>query len=295
VVAALSFIKLLSFACRYTINLLCIALSDYNTTMRLFIYILMSISAVACSVVKHTSHTATGFNNNPVVAHRGAWENAKHPQNSIASLKEAIQLDCAGSEFDVHMTADDSLVICHDDTYAGMVIEKSSFAQLAAKPLPNGERIPTLQEYLTAGMSQQKTRLVLEIKKSIISPGRTLQLTERCVQLVKQLRAQQWIVYISFDYPACKKIRALDEQANIQYLEGDQPPAQLKADKINGLDYHYSVFKKHPEWITEARRLGLDLNTWTVNTEADLQFFLQQKFNFITTNQPELLFKLLGK
>ncbi|MBK9678989.1 MAG: hypothetical protein IPO69_08985 [Saprospiraceae bacterium] len=32
-------------------------------------------------------------------------------KNSIAALRHAIDLGCVGSEFDVHMTADDSLII----------------------------------------------------------------------------------------------------------------------------------------------------------------------------------------
>lgn len=237
----------------------------------------------------------SSFNNNVVVAHRGAWKTNHLPENSIASLKEAIRIGCTGSEFDVHLTADDSLVVCHDDSYQGMVIEKSTFAQLATKSLANGERIPTLREYLTTGQSQNKTRLVLEIKKSIINDNRTLVLTQKCVDLVRDLKAQNLIVYISFDYPACLKVRELDKNANIQYLTGDIAPDKIKTDKLNGIDYHFSIYQKHPEWIEEARKLKLDLNVWTVNKKEDLQFFLDKKFDFITTNEPELLFSLIGK
>ncbi|HQG57143.1 MAG TPA: glycerophosphodiester phosphodiesterase family protein, partial [Bacteroidales bacterium] len=45
-----------------------------------------------------------------VIAHRGAWKKNGHPQNSIASLRNAIELKVDGSEFDVRITSDDSLV-----------------------------------------------------------------------------------------------------------------------------------------------------------------------------------------
>ena len=48
------------------------------------------------------------FAQNPVVAHRGAFKSKKLPENSIASLQEAIRLQCSGSEFDVRMSVDDS-------------------------------------------------------------------------------------------------------------------------------------------------------------------------------------------
>ena len=108
------------------------------------------------------------------------------------------------------------------------------------------------------------------------------------------MQAQNIVVYISFDYDACLKVRALDKRANIEYLNGDIAPEKIKADNLNGIDYNLSVFTKHPEWITEAKTLNIDLNVWTVNNKEDLQFFLNHKFDLITTNEPELLFSLIG-
>ena len=58
---------------------------------------------------------------------------------------------------------------------------------------------------------------------------------------------------------------------------------------VTGLDYHYLVFKKYPEWIAEAKQLHLVLNVWTVNKEEDIDYFLEQGFDQITTNEPELV------
>jgi glycerophosphoryl diester phosphodiesterase len=49
------------------------------------------------------------------------------------------------------------------------------------------------------------------------------------------------------------------------------------------------VFEKHPDWVTEAKQLGLVLNAWTVNDAAKMDELLQLGFDFITTNEPELL------
>ncbi|BAV04697.1 glycerophosphoryl diester phosphodiesterase [Filimonas lacunae] len=229
------------------------------------------------------------FESNIIVAHRGAWKKNSLPQNSIASLQHAIELQCTGSEFDVHMTADDSLVINHDPEFAGKTIEKSTYAELTATVLSNGEKLPTLREYLLAGKQQKTTRLVLEIKPSVISKERSLQLTDKVMQLVKDLQVSPWIVYISFDYDVVKKVHALNPNAPVQYLEGNKTPAELKADGITGADYHYSVFQKHPEWIKEAKELGIVLNAWTVNDANIMDWLLENKFDFITTNEPELL------
>ncbi|WP_379086688.1 glycerophosphodiester phosphodiesterase family protein [Pedobacter sp. UC225_65] len=103
----------------------------------------------------------TSWNKNQVIAHRGAWKKNNLPENSIASLKEAFRLNCFGSEFDIHMTLDSVMVVNHDATFLGIPIAKSTYQQLLAKKLPNGESIPTLESYLKTGMTQKKTKLIL--------------------------------------------------------------------------------------------------------------------------------------
>ncbi len=232
------------------------------------------------------------FADNVVVAHRGAFKKNKLPENSIAGLKEAIRLQCTGSEFDVRMTADDSLIVNHDPHFNKLEVEKSTYAQLQQFTLSNGEPLPTLQQYLEAGLQNNSTtRLVLELKPSGISKERAKQSAEKAVQIVKRLKAEAMIVYISFDYDILLKIRELDATASLQYLEGNKSPAQLKADKIDGADYHFTVFQKHPEWIAEAKQHGIVLNAWTVNDAETMDWLLRSGFQFITTNEPELLFE----
>jgi glycerophosphoryl diester phosphodiesterase len=114
-------------------------------------------------------------------------------------------------------------------------------------------------------------------------------MAEKTLQLAKNLNAEQIMVYISFDYDILKKIEELDSEAHTQYLEGNKTPEELKADGIDGADYHFSVFKKNPEWIESAKKNGIALNAWTVNDPADMDWLLQKGFDFITTNEPELL------
>lgn len=238
-------------------------------------------------------NTSMSFAENNVVAHRGAFKKNGFPENSIASLKEAIRLGCTGSEFDVRMTADDSLVINHDPHHNGLEIEKTDFATLRRFPLANGEPIPTLRSYLLAGMDHnKKTRLVIEIKPSGVSKERAKIIVGKVWQLVTELNANAWVVYISFDYDMLKELRRLDPSANLQFLDGNIAPAQLKADGINGADYHFSVFKKNPQWIKEAKENGIALNAWTVNDTETLQWLIKEGFDFITTNEPELLLQL---
>lgn len=233
--------------------------------------------------------------NNPVVAHRGAWKKNNLPQNSINSLRNAIILKCSGSEFDVRMTADDSLVINHDPEFNGHTIEKTNYAQLAVYRLSNGERIPTLWQYLRAGMeNNQSTKLVCEIKPSGISKERGKAIAGKVLEMVHTLGADQMVTYISFDYDILKEIVALSPGTTTQYLEGNKSPDQLKEDGITGADYYYTVFKEHPDWIAGAKKNGITLNAWTVNDASEMDWLIANEFDFITTNEPELLFERIA-
>lgn len=233
------------------------------------------------------------FHKNQVVAHRGAWKQLGTTENSITALVQAVRLGCAGSEFDVQMTADDSLVINHDAHYADKTIEEHSFATLAATSLSNGEPFPTLRNYLQAGLKQTGTKLVVEIKPTSKGKDRAFLRAQKVVELVHELGAQAWVSYISFDYDILLAIKQLDPSASLQYLNGEKSPEQLQAAGIDGLDYHFSVFQKNENWIRDAQQRGMITNVWTVNNEEQMRYFLNKKFDLITTNEPELLFQLL--
>ena len=235
------------------------------------------------------------FVKNKVIAHRGAWKNTSSPENSVAALKHAISQGCEGSEFDVHLSADSKIFVNHDATIQNIAIEKTPSEALSLIKLSNGEGLPTLEDFLHEGMTQNKTKLILELKPSAISKERGIALSHKVLEIVEQFKAQGWVDYISFDYDICKEIIKIAPYAKVSYLKGDIAPAELAKDKLYGLDYHYSVFKKNPAWIKEAHQHKLTVNVWTVNTDADMDWLLKEKVDFITTNEPELLLKKIAK
>ncbi len=230
---------------------------------------------------------------NPVIAHRGAWKQKYFPQNSIASLQEAINLKCGGSEFDVHLTADDVLVVNHDYLFYGLDIEKSTYEELVTKKHPNGESIPTAEEYLKKGLKQNYTRLVFELKASEISKSRTIKVAEMSVDLVRRLDKKGFVEFISFDYDAVKKIKELLPKVEVAYLNGNIAPQQIKNDGLCGIDYQIPIYKKNPTWINDAQQQGLSVNVWTVNKKEDMHYFIDEGADYITTDFPEILFDVL--
>lgn len=262
--------------------------------MRFIFILFVFLSLNACK----STNIGDGFEfaDNPVIAHRGAWKNKNLPENSIASLKEAIRLGCTGSEFDVRMTVDYVLIVTHDPHYNGLEIEESTYLELAQKPLSNGESLPTLKNYLLAGMENNPgTGLVCEIKPSKIK-GRNTVMAEKVLELVQELYANKYIsYYISFSDELLKRIIDIDSNVKTQYLEGSMSPEDLAKIGISGLDYATPVFRRKPEWIKSGKAYNLKLNAWTVNKIEDMDWFLSQGFNYITTNEPELLFERVNK
>ncbi len=253
-----------------------------------YILLLLMMSGIISFAQKNS------WNKNQVIAHRGAWK-AKHlPENSIASLKEAFRLGCYGSEFDVWTTADGILVVNHDPEFLGLTIEKTTYKDLLQKTMSNGEKIPTLESYLLEGKKQKKTKLILEVKPSLVSKEQGLLVTQKAVEMVKKFKMTDWVEYISFDYDYCKRILELLPDAKVAYLNGEKSIEQLKADKFTGADYHYSVYQKG-NWIEDAHKNGLTINAWTVNTAPEMQWLLAHGADYITTNEPELLFEELKK
>lgn len=231
-----------------------------------------------------------------IVAHRGYWNTEGSAQNSISSIRNAMDASLFGTEFDVWITSDDVPVVFHDRrTKNGLTIEKTSFAELRSKAdkLANGETIPTLAEYLQA-WKPTGTKLVLEIKTHS-APQRNAVAVDRILsEVVKAGIDKDDIEYIAFDWGITTKLVEANTGSMVSYLNGDKTPQELKEAGVDGFDYSVDVLKKNPGWIAEAKKLKLNTNVWTVKP-VDMQHFIDAGVDYITTDYPAELFLKLGK
>ena len=229
------------------------------------------------------------------VAHRGYWTCEGSAQNSLTSLQKAYEAGCWGSELDIWLTADGQLVVNHDaHTLDGLDIEKTDSKQLLKSKLKNGETLPSLEAYLDAGKSLAPMVLVLELKTQS-TPERNIELARKVVDMVKDKGMEDQVEYIAFSNQVGTELIRLAPEAQVAYLNGDKTPAELKELGYTGLDYAHKVLKKNSHWIDEAHKLGLTVNVWTVNKAEDLQYFIDHKTDYITTNEPVLLLELLKR
>ena len=230
-----------------------------------------------------------------IVAHRGYWRTDGSAQNSITSLQKAAAVGCYGSEFDVWLTADGVPVVFHDATIDGILIEDTTFATLMNHRLQNGEFIPTLQQYLTEGSKIEGCQLILEIKPHR-NEVRDKRIADMCVELVRTLGLEKKTEYISFSKVVCQRLHEITPDSKVAYLNGELSPAQIKEMGLTGIDYNEKVFVKHPEWLQEAKQLGVEVNVWTVDGEENLRHHANlQGVDLITTNDPEILKGILAE
>lgn len=224
-----------------------------------------------------------------IIAHRGYFQTIPPTtENSIKALQNAQNLKIYGSEFDVRMSKDGVLVINHDEHHGKMEISETSFKELSKVKLSNGEKYPTLKDYLKAGKLKKSLKLIVEIKPAK-TPELENEMVEKTIKMIKEMKLELQCEYISFSLNICKQIKKLAPDFKVQYLNGELSPQQIKENGLDGMDYHYSVFQKNPTWIAEAKALGLITNSWTVNEVIIFEDLKEQGIGFVTTNIPDKL------
>lgn len=226
--------------------------------------------------------------NNPIVAHRGAWLEFDIPENSISSLLKAIEIGVGATEFDVHMTVDNILVVYHDYDFFGLKIEQNTYDELSKFSLSNGEKLPKVIDFLKVGLKQHATKLIFEIKSSETSLERTQLVVDEVVKILALNDYSSQLEFILFSWESCQYLKTKLPNYNVSFLNGDKTPEQVKQANLDGIDYNIKTYKKLENYISESKKLGLTLNTWTVNTIEDLEFFMNYNFDMITTNKPML-------
>lgn len=226
---------------------------------------------------------------NKIIAHRGAWKEFNLPQNSVASLKKAIELKCFGTEFDVHLTKDHIAVVNHDVDFFGLNIETTNYNDLLIKEFPNGEKLPTLNDFYSEGLNQTETKLILEVKTSEIGgTDRTKLLIDVIINELPITANPEKLEFILFDFDSALYLKNKLPAFFVHYLEGDKTASEILKSGLNGMDYNYKLLLADKNLIKEFKDLNLKTNSWTVNNLKIAKDFLLQKIDCITTDYPQL-------
>ncbi|MCI2082876.1 MAG: glycerophosphodiester phosphodiesterase [Bacteroidales bacterium] len=229
-----------------------------------------------------------------IICHRGMWSVEGSYENSLSSLANTQKNGFYGSEFDLNMTSDGILIVNHDPTIQGHVIEQTPYDTIKVLKLPNGEPIPTFEQYLVKGGKNKKTMMVCEMKKHS-TDSLTIAAVDKAVELVKKHNMEDQMIYISFSLHACQEYARLQPDNEVAYLGGKMAPQAVRDSGVNGIDYQFAQFIMHPEWVKQAHDLGMKVNVWTVDDASTVLKMANLGVDYITTNKPEMARDLLIK
>lgn len=252
---------------------------------KIFLYLLV-LSITSCNgyneqmrkdpVIRHIRVTK-------IIAHRGYWKAEGAYENSIKALESAAMLGADGTEFDIWLTKDDSVVVNHDAVYAGKTISKTKYSELVKVRLPNGEKLPTLREYLRAAKKYPDLILFLEIHEERMLP--------LILHTVISEELKNEIVFTSFLKYVCERLHTIDRSLTIVPLHPLPNYASIHdySKRFKGIAFSLQYFKAHEDIIDEAIDEGMMLATWTVGGTEVYDWFYDHHFNYIITDNPNVL------
>jgi glycerophosphoryl diester phosphodiesterase len=217
-----------------------------------------------------------------LIGHRGYP--ARHPENTLASFKGAIEAGCDMIELDVTLTNDRKVVVIHDDTLnrtttgKGLVKERSldQIREFDAGSWFNGrfagERVPELAEVLdlTAG----RCMLNIEIKESAFEAACPADAVERqVVDLVRAGKAMNRVIVSSFDQRILRRIAAMDDPPALAYISDHGADTKLVEMllAIEAFSWHPRFKVLTREQVDALHAAGLKVFPWTINTRQEAE------------------------
>lgn len=221
-----------------------------------------------------------------IIGHRGSPGTAH--ENTVASLRDAIEADADMIEFDIRLTRDRIPVLAHNLHLYGtqrrelVLLRRYSLAELQKRTAGSEHPITTLDVALRECLG--KIYLNIEIKEmSAVSP--TLEVIER-----HMTKKGDWdsILFSSFKPLALRAIRKQVPHASLGMLHHRNPLAFIGWHRI----LNFSAVGFHRLYISTiaievAKRLGIFTYAYTVNRKAAASKLAELGIDGIVTDYPE--------
>lgn len=240
-----------------------------------------------------------------VIAHRGASGVA--PENTMASFEQAVRFGADMIELDVHGSRDGNLVVIHDSmtmrtargnsqgAVADLTLEQLKTLDVGVWKGPQfaGERIPTLDEVLTA--FRGRAVVLIELKARGIE--------ERVAQIIHDTGMEDGVVLQSFDAESMRVMRGLLPEVRMGVLYRDiwitDPAGRGRriAEQTLGVGASFAGMNFgaiSPELVGVLKNGGVDVFAWTADDDWVFERLMEAGVDGIITNYPERLLEFLG-
>lgn len=229
-----------------------------------------------------------------VIAHRGAAGSA--PENTLASIRQAIADGTDWIEIDVQESVDGEVIVIHDSDFmklAGVNLKVWDGTLEEIRAIDVGswfgsefadERVPTLAEVLKE--ADGRCRVIIELKYY----GHDQQLEQRVVEIVEQANMVDEVKIMSLSYQGIQKIRALRPNWTIGLLVA-QAAGDLAQLDVDFLAVNQSIVKA--PLIRAADVAGKQVLVWTINDAVSMSRVITFGVDGIITDEPRLAREVL--
>ncbi|MFF8194572.1 glycerophosphodiester phosphodiesterase [Streptomyces bobili] len=215
------------------------------------------------------------------VAHRGDPYRVR--ENTLDSLRSALDQGADAVEIDVRLTRDGVPVLLHDETLKRLWERDRPLLSLSAaevRGLTEGG-VPTLAEALAV---TEGSRVMLDL------PGtREVRTARRVVEAVREAGAADRVYYCA-DATAMLAVRAADPSAEIAMTWTSLAPPRpvlLAAVGPRWLNYRFSLVDR--DLAARVHREGRLLSVWTPDTRRSMRRLIDVGVDSITTNRIDVL------
>ena len=254
------------------------------------------IAVVVAGIAGYTFIQGIQFNDDVVVvAHRGAA--GKAPENTLASIRAAMDDRTDWVEIDVQETADGKVVVIHDSDFmklAGKDIKvwDATLEQMQAidvgswfNPSFSSEHVPTLRQVLDE--SKGRANVVIELKYY----GHDEQLEQRVIDIVEDMDMVEQTAIMSLKYSAVQKMRKLRPDWHVGLLSataiGDL--TQLDADFLA-----VAMGMASGGFVRRAHEAGKQVFVWTINDPVSMSRMMSLGVDGIITDEPAMARQVLA-
>lgn len=224
--------------------------------------------------------------------HRGASGHA--PENTLAAIRLAMEMGAQMTEIDVQQTADDQLVLFHDDSLqrtssgSGFLWQKT-LAELQTLDAGSwfntkfaGEPLPTLAE--TMALVRGKIKLNIEVKLH----GHERNIAQLVVDAIRRERFEQECIVTSFGFEVAEEIKRLAPELHVGYIFGPlEYREEVFSSNVDVLSTHHSLVDT--TFLQKARAANKAVHVWTVNEKSKMNKLIDLRVDAIITNYPDRL------
>ena len=222
------------------------------------------------------------------IGHRGA--KGYVAENTLESIKKAIDLCVDGVEIDVHMCKTGEVIVFHDFTLNRNTNGTGAVANLTLKEIKklkveNQFRIPTLIEVLDLIDNTIVINIELKGEGTAIPTCHIIQ-----DYIDKKGWALHSIIVSSFKQSLLLEVYNINPNIPLGVLaEDDFSDALAFANVIKAKAIHpkFSLLTKLN--VAETQALGYKVNTWTVNTKQDIKQAISYQVDAIISDFPDRL------